>query len=124
MILTAHTAPLDMKFGVGADSNLYLGMHGRWHSNLHIVRAGFFLSKAYGLSVTLIGIQSMYVLLRLVSIINSLRLSRSQDHIRPLASGLQRHRSLHAPASLTLSQMWMPQHVNQVSFLPFGELFI
>jgi len=36
VILTAHTAPLDMKFGVGADSNLYLGMHGRWHSNLHI----------------------------------------------------------------------------------------
>lgn len=38
-ILTAHTAPLDLKFGVGDDSStLYVGMHGRWHTDLHVVR--------------------------------------------------------------------------------------
>ncbi|KAJ2925324.1 hypothetical protein H1R20_g11771, partial [Candolleomyces eurysporus] len=31
LILPPHTAPLDMKFGVKGDNNLYIGLHGSWN---------------------------------------------------------------------------------------------
>ncbi|KAG2006955.1 endoglucanase II [Coprinopsis cinerea AmutBmut pab1-1] len=30
-LLPPHTAPLDMKFGLGNDTNLYVGLHGSWN---------------------------------------------------------------------------------------------
>ncbi|KAJ3500222.1 hypothetical protein NLJ89_g9889 [Agrocybe chaxingu] len=32
-LLPPHTAPLDIKFGVGSDTNLYVPMHGSWNRN-------------------------------------------------------------------------------------------
>ncbi|TFK32758.1 hypothetical protein BDQ12DRAFT_701066 [Crucibulum laeve] len=33
VLLPPHTAPLDMKFGLGSDTNLYVGLHGSWDRN-------------------------------------------------------------------------------------------
>lgn len=39
VIVVDHASPMDIKFGVGEDdTNLYLTMHGRWHSDRHEVR--------------------------------------------------------------------------------------
>jgi len=34
-ILAAHSAPLDMKFGIGSDHNLYVGLHGKSPTEPH-----------------------------------------------------------------------------------------
>ena len=31
VLLPPHTAPLDFKFGVGSDTNMYAGLHGSWN---------------------------------------------------------------------------------------------
>jgi len=38
VLLPPHTAPLDFKFGVGSDSNMYAGLHGSWNRSPPQVR--------------------------------------------------------------------------------------
>jgi len=52
VLLPPHTAPLDFKFGIGSDSDMYAALHGSWNRNPPQVCLSPFLSCfAYQLDI-------------------------------------------------------------------------